>query len=214
MTSYRICLSLSDLLHLAQCPPVHLCCYKWQNFILFYDWVIVQYFMPDIQCIFFIPSSIDEILACFHTLEIVNSAAMNTEVHVSFWISGFFFFIYWVLYLYKRGDREPEMKGLAQGHSASPWSWWFLNLGHQVSKLMFCVSVSRHCNKQSPSFSGWKEQRLISYFCYMSNKGCTEPPFITVTLFIWVTWVTEQPPSWILPVAGQRERELWRVCCI
>ena len=170
MTSYRICLSLSDLRHLAWCPPVRPCCCKWQNFILFYDWVIVQYFMADTQHIFFIPSSIDEVLVCFHTVEIVKNVAMNTEVHVSFWIGVFFFFlIYWVLYFCKRGDREPEMKGLAQGHSASPWSWWFLNLGHQVSKLMFCVSVSRGHNKQPPSFSGWKQQRLISYFCCISN---------------------------------------------
>ena len=48
----------------------------------------------------------------------------------------------------------------------------------------------------------------------MSDKGSTEPPFITVTLVNLITWLTEQPPSWILPVAGQRGRELWRVCCI
>ena len=97
MTSCRICLSLSDLRHLAWCPPVRPCCCKWQNFILFYDWVIVQYFMADTQHIFFIPSSIDEVLVCFHTVEIVKNVAMNTEVHVSFWIGVFFFFCFlWV----------------------------------------------------------------------------------------------------------------------
>ena len=39
--------------------------------------------------IFFIRLSVDEHLGCFHDLAIVNSAAMNTVVHVSFelWFS-------------------------------------------------------------------------------------------------------------------------------
>ena len=34
--------------------------------------------------VFFIHSSVSGPLGCFHVLVIVNSAAMNTEVHVSF----------------------------------------------------------------------------------------------------------------------------------
>ena len=39
--------------------------------------------------IFFIHSSVDGHLGCFHDLAIVSSAAMNTVVHVSFWIMVF-----------------------------------------------------------------------------------------------------------------------------
>ena len=40
-----------------------------------------------------IHSSIDGHLGCFHILAILNSAAVNIEVHVSFWVSDFFFFL-------------------------------------------------------------------------------------------------------------------------
>ena len=55
-----------------------------------YGWVIFHWYMYHI----FIHSSVDGHLDCFHTLAIINNAAMNIELHVSFWISAFVSFGY------------------------------------------------------------------------------------------------------------------------
>ena len=41
--------------------------------------------------LFFVHSSADGHLGCFHVLAVVNSAVMNTRVHVSFQIRVFIF---------------------------------------------------------------------------------------------------------------------------
>jgi len=57
--------------------------------------------------IFFIHSSVDGHLGCFHVLAIVNSAAMNIRVHVSFQIRVFIF------------SRYISRSGIAGSHGSS-----------------------------------------------------------------------------------------------
>ena len=87
MISYDDFLSLYDLLHsvgqslgpsvLLQMALFHP--FLWPSNIPLYN----------MHSIFFIHSSVDQHLGCFHVFGIVNSAAMNIRVHVSFnlWFS-------------------------------------------------------------------------------------------------------------------------------
>ena len=74
-----ICFSLSDLLHSVSCRFTHLTRTDSNSFFIAGYYSIVY-----IYHIFFIHSSVDGHFGCFQVLDIVNSAAMNTAVHMPF----------------------------------------------------------------------------------------------------------------------------------
>ena len=72
---------------------------SWHYFILFYDWcsiiyvcvcvhiyIYISHLSIYISHIFFVGSSVNSHLGCFHVLAIVNSSAMNIWVDASYWI--------------------------------------------------------------------------------------------------------------------------------
>ena len=104
MKSYSTCLSLPDSFHLVFVLKVHPYCHKWQDFILFYSWIIfhcvcmcvIYIYIYSIHilniCISFIHSSVYETKGCFHILAVLNNATVNVRAHVSFQVSVFIFF--------------------------------------------------------------------------------------------------------------------------
>ena len=81
MIPYSICLSQSDVVHIS-CPPSASVFLK---ITLCHSSLTAEsYSIVYIHYISFIYSSADGPLGCFHVLAMVNSAAMNPEVHVSF----------------------------------------------------------------------------------------------------------------------------------
>ena len=75
-----VCLSVSDLFHLAYCPPGSSTLLQMANFLLVYSWII---FHGLYTChIFFIHLSINQYLGCFHILAIVNNASTNAGLQI------------------------------------------------------------------------------------------------------------------------------------
>ena len=93
MILYGICLSISDLLHLVwQCLVASMLLqmivfhsFLWLSSILLCVYICVCV-CRHTHCIFFIHSSFGGHVDCFWFLAIVNSAAMNIGLYVSFWI--------------------------------------------------------------------------------------------------------------------------------
>ena len=98
MITFNIHFPWSDFFHKAKYPPAPSMLLQMANFRSFL-WMstISLYKYTHTHTTSFIHSSVDRHLGCFCILLIINNAAMNIAMHVSFWIGVFdsFGYIFW-----------------------------------------------------------------------------------------------------------------------
>ena len=173
MTPSGVCLSHFDLFHLIWPSLGPFMLLQMASFHFFSDWAIflcvcvcVCVCVCKCMCarhIFFIRSSGDGHLSCFHVLTNVNSAAVNIGVQVSFWIRVFIF------------SRYVPRNRIAESYGNSIFSF--------VKICVLCVSRSVASNSLGPldysppisSVHGISQARILEWITIPFSRGSSWP---------------------------------------
>ena len=87
MRSCGICLSVSGLFHLAQCPPGSSPLSQMAGLLSFLRLHNIPLYI--MYQILFIPSPTDGCLGCFHILAVISNAVINTGLQIALWDTDF-----------------------------------------------------------------------------------------------------------------------------
>ena len=137
------------------------------SFVLFYGWVV--FYCRHVICLLYPVISWWTFKFCLHVLAIVNSAAMNTRMHESFWNVVF--------------SRYMPINGMTGSYANFIFSF-LRNLHTDLHSAVYCAKSLQwyltlcnpmDCSPQGSSVHGSLQARIQEWVATPSSRGSSRP---------------------------------------